>query len=108
LENQAEAVDTSSATHRIQVPSGVMAQRILHRLDPVYPETARQAGIAGAVILNVIVATDGTVKTMRPLSGPKELTQSAMDAVRWWKFQPSVADGGPVEVETTVAIEFRP
>ena len=108
LENQAEAVDTSSATHRIQVPSGVMAQRVVHRLDPVYPEAARQAGIRGAVILNVIVATDGTVKTMRPLSGPQELTQSAMDAVRWWKFQPSVVDGSPVEVETTVAIEYRP
>lgn len=108
LETQAEEVDTSSSTARVQVPSAVMTQRILHRLDPAYPEAARQAGVAGVVILNVVVGLDGAVKTIRPLSGPDDLRQAAMDAVRWWRFQPYLVDGSPAEVETTVAIDFRP
>lgn len=108
LETQAEEVDTTSTTPRVQVPSAVMTQRIVHRLDPAYPEAARRAGIAGVVILNVVVAPDGTVENVRPLSGPEDLRQTAMDAVRWWKFQPYLVDGNPTQVETTVAIDFHP
>jgi len=86
----------------------VMAQRVRHRLDPVYPQEARAARVQGVVILNVVAGIDGAVKTVRALSGPEPLTQAAVDAVRWWKFEPYTVDGNPVEAESTVAIDFRP
>ena len=107
IESQAKEVEAVAAP-RLQVPSAVMAQRVRHRLDPVYPQAARAARVQGVVILNVVVGADGTVKTVRALSGPEPLTQAAIDAVRWWKFEPYTVDGSPVEAESTVAIDFRP
>jgi len=107
IESQVKEVEPV-ATTRLQVPSAVMAQRVRHRLDPVYPQEARAARVQGVVILNVVVGIDGTVKTVRALSGPEPLTEAAVDAVRWWKFEPYTVDGNPVEAESTVAIDFRP
>lgn len=106
IESQVKEVEPV-ATARLQVPSAVMAQRVRHRLDPVYPQEARAARVQGVVILNVVVGIDGAVKTVRALSGPEPLTQAAVDAVRWWKFEPYTVDGNPVEAESTVAIDFR-
>jgi TonB family protein len=107
IESQVKEVEVVAAP-RLQVPSAVMAQRVRHKLDPVYPQAARAARVQGVVILNVVVGTDGTVKTVRALSGPEPLTQAAIDAVRWWKFEPYTVDGSPVEAESTVAVDFRP
>jgi TonB family protein len=107
LESQAYETEAHVGARRVQVPAAAMAQRLTHRLDPVYPQAAREAGVQGVVILNIVVAPDGAVKSARALSGPEVLTQSAIDAVRWWRFEPYVVDGSPVEAETTVAIDFR-
>lgn len=108
LEYQASAAEARVDAQRVRVPAPVMAQRIVHRLDPMFPQSAREAGIQGVVILGILIGTDGTVKSLHTLSGPPELAQAALDAVRWWKFQPLVLEGQPVEADTTVAIEFRP
>lgn len=107
IESQAREAESQSSVPRLQVPSAVMAQHVRYRLDPVYPQEARAGGIQGVVILNVVVGSDGAVKTVRALSGPEQLKQAAADAVRWWKFEPYVVDGNPVDAETTVAIDFR-
>jgi protein TonB len=84
-----------------------MEQRILHKVDPVYPEAARVAGTQGIVILDVIVAPDGTVKHLRPVSGPDLLARSALDAVQFWRFEPYRSAGVAVDVETTITVEFQ-
>jgi TonB family protein len=89
------------------VPAEVMEKLVTHRIDPIYPEGARQANIQGVVILDALIGPDGTVIDVRPISGPEELTTAAVDAVKWWRFQPYPANGKPVEVETRLAVEFR-
>jgi protein TonB len=84
-----------------------MQELLIHRVDPIYPEGARKAKIKGVVALDVVIGTDGNVTEVRPLSGPDELTSAAVDAVKWWRFKPYVINGQPVEVKTTLAMDFR-
>jgi protein TonB len=84
-----------------------MDQRIVARVEPVYPEAARTAGTSGLVVLDAVIAPDGSVKRLRPLAGPDLLVQSATEAVQSWRFEPYLSRGKAVEVETTIAVEFR-
>ncbi|MBZ5597715.1 MAG: TonB family protein [Acidobacteriia bacterium] len=92
----------------ITVPSGLMEQLITHKVDPVYPEAARRANVQGTVVLDAVIGRDGTVVRLRPVSGPDALTPAALEAVKWWRFQPYRVNGAPIEVRTTLAVEFRP
>jgi TonB family protein len=82
-------------------------QRILYKIDPLYPEEARRAGMEGTVVLDALIAQDGTVKHLRPIQGVEVLTQSAMDAVQGWRFEPYRSGHDAVEVETTIFLDFR-
>jgi TonB family protein len=95
------------AESRLRVSPETMAKRIVTKSEPVYPEAARTAGIAGLVVLDAVIAPDGSVKRLRPISGPDLLVQSATEAVQSWKFEPYLSSGKAVEVETTIAVEFR-
>jgi TonB family protein len=89
------------------VPAEVMEGLLTHKIDPIYPEAARQANVQGVVILEAVIGTDGTVVDLRAISGPEELASAALDAVKWWRFQPYRTNGQPVEVETRLAVDFR-
>jgi protein TonB len=84
-----------------------MERLATHKIEPIYPEAARQANIQGAVVLNLIIGTDGTVLDVHPISGPEELTPAAVEAVKWWRFQPYLVNGQAVQVKTTLAVDFR-
>jgi len=89
------------------VPAEVMEKLLTHRVLPIYPEAARRAHIQGVVVLDTTIASDGTVLDVRPVSGPDELTPAAVDAVKWWRFQPYLINGQGVQVRTTLAVDFR-
>ena len=93
----------------LRVSPEAMEKRIITKVEPAYPEAARAAGTEGVVLLDAVIAPDGSVKRVRPVSGPDLLMQSATEAVRSWKFEPYVdqSSGKAVEVETTIAVEFR-
>jgi TonB family protein len=91
----------------LRVSPETMDQRIVARVEPVYPEAARTAGTSGLVVLDAVIAPDGSVKRLRPLAGPDLLVQSATEAVQSWRFEPYLSRGKAVEVETTIAVEFR-
>jgi len=91
----------------LRVSPETMEERMVTKVAPVYPETARTAGMEGTVLLDAVIAPDGSVKQVRPVSGPELLVQSATEAVRAWKFEPYLSSGKAVEVETTIAVEFR-
>jgi TonB family protein len=91
----------------LRVPPDAMDHRILYKVEPVYPDAAREAGTQGLVVLDAVIATDGTVKSLRAVAGPAALSQSALDAVQSWKYTPYRVQGSPVEVETTVSVDFR-
>jgi TonB family protein len=90
------------------VPAEVMEKLVTHRVDPDYPLEARQAKLQGVIELDVVVGRDGSVSEVRARNGPAVLAQAAMDAMRWWRFEPYQIDGKPVVVQTTVAMEFKP
>jgi TonB family protein len=93
---------------RVRVPAELIQQQLIHKVDPIYPQGALERSIQGIVMLRVLIARDGTVLELRPISGPEELTSAAVDAVKWWRFRPYLVNGEPVEVQTELAIEFRP
>jgi TonB family protein len=108
LEAQTARKDAHARAPSSRVPSDVMERLLIRKVDPVYPEASRRANIQGVVVLDAIIAADGTVVHLQPLSGPDGLALAAMDAVRWWRFRPYRTQGEPVPVETSLAIEFRP
>ncbi|HKM85714.1 MAG TPA: TonB family protein [Terriglobales bacterium] len=93
----------------LRVSPETMEKRIVTEVEPVYPEAARTARLEGLVVLDAVIAPDGSVKRLQFVSGPDLLVQSATEAVRAWKFEPYVdqSRGKAVEVETTIAVEFR-
>ena len=81
---------------------------IEHRVEPRYPEPARQAGIEGVVILELLIDTRGVVDSITVHRGlPLGLTQSAVAAVKQWRFTPSTYNGQPVAVRYILTVSFR-
>ena len=91
----------------LRVSPETMDKRIVTKVEPAYPEAARRSGTEGLVVLDAVIAPDGSVKRLRPVSGPDLLVQSTAEAVQSWKFEPYLSSGKAVEVETTIAVEFR-
>lgn len=73
---------------------------------PAYPETARQAGISGVVILEIVIDTDGAVKQARVLRSVPLLDAAAVETVKQWRFEPTLLNGNPVPVIMTVTVNF--
>jgi len=98
---------TQNVKPQLQVPAEVMRQRLRHEVPPQYPETAQRAGVQGMVVLNAVVSEEGAVTDVKAIDGPDSLAQAAIDAVRWWRYDPYVVNGQPVAVQTTIAVNFR-
>ena len=79
---------------------------LLERVEPQYPEAAKQQHIQGPVILGVLVGIDGSVKDLSILSGHPLLASAATDAVRQWRFKPHQLKGKAVEFETRITVNF--
>lgn len=107
LETHAPVAESGLQGSPKTVSAETMAKRIVTKVEPAYPEAARRAGTEGLVVLDVVIRPDGSVKRLRPVSGPDLLVQSATEAVQSWKFEPYLTSGQAVEVETTIAVEFR-
>jgi TonB family protein len=108
IEEQLPADSTASVQPELNLPANVMEQRLRHKVDPPYPEEAQGAGLQSVVVLHALIGTDGSVLRLEPVSGPGVLAIAAMDAVRWWRYEPYLVNGRPAEVETTVQVQFSP
>jgi TonB family protein len=91
----------------LNLPAQAAEGSLLHRVEPDYPEAARQQMIQGAVVLDVRVGQDGGVRDVTLVSGPPLLTQAASDAVKQWQFKPRLVSGRPVEMQTRITLDFR-
>ena len=99
---------TKTLVNSKPVPQGgqVQAARLVKRVDPVYPSAAAQAHVTGMVRLHAIISKTGEVREVDVISGHPLLLQSAMSAVKQWRYRPTFLNGRPVEVETTIVVEF--
>jgi len=90
----------------IRVGANVMSASLIRQPMPVYPLLAKQAHIEGTVVLHAIIAKDGSVSDLQYISGHPLLMKAAMDAVRQWRYKPTLLNGEPVEVDTTISVVF--
>ncbi len=107
LEARMAKKDVHAQSPSAKVPPEVMERLLVRRVEPVYPEAARRSNLQGVVVLDAIIAADGTVVNIRPVSGADALVPAAMDSARWWHFRPYRIQGEPAPVETTLSVEFR-
>lgn len=89
------------------ISSGVMEGMLINKVLPVYPVAARAMRIAGRVELQATISRGGTIDNLRVVDGPVLLRAAALEAVRQWRYRPYLLNGEPVEVETTIEVEFK-
>lgn len=91
----------------LQAGGAVPEPRLLSSTLPVYPAAAQQTRTEGAVVVRALVNERGQVTDAQAVSGPTLLRQSAVEAVKHWKYEPSHVNGKPIAVQTLVTIHFR-
>lgn len=79
---------------------------LVSKVEPAYPIVARQAHVQGTVVLDADISKDGTVETLKVISGHPLLIGAALDAAKQWRYKPYVQNGRSVAVETQIVIAF--
>ena len=91
---------------RIRVGGNVEAASLINKIAPEYPPIAKTAHVSGTVILHAIIGKDGAIRELQYVSGPPLLMKSALDAVKQWRYKPTMLNGDAVEVDTTIDVVF--
>jgi len=91
----------------VRATGDIKPPKLIKKVEPVYPEAARKAGIKGTVILEVTTDIYGRVKNVKVLESIPELDQAAMDAVKQWIYEPALIDGKPKGIILTVTVTFH-
>ena len=92
---------------RIRMGGNVAKANLIHKVDPIYPAEAKASRITGNVMLHVVLGTDGTIMELNLISGDPILSKAALEAVKQWRYKPTLLNGKAVEVESTILVEFR-
>jgi protein TonB len=95
-----------AAPSRIRVGGNVEAASLVNKVTPIYPPIAKTAHVSGTVVLHAIISKDGSIVELQYISGPPLLMKAAMDAVKEWRYKPTMLNGDPVEVDTTIDVVF--
>lgn len=91
----------------VPVGGDVKPARLLSSIPPVYPQLARAQRLSGDVTIDALIEANGRVSATKVLSGPALLHQSAVDAVKQWKYQPATLNGQPTSMHLTVVVQFK-
>jgi protein TonB len=91
----------------IRVGGEVIAAKAVYQPTPAYPALARMTHTQGTVVLQAIIGRDGTVQDLKVLSGPALLIRAALEAVKTWRYQPTLLNGEPIDVLTEISVNFR-
>jgi TonB family protein len=90
-----------------RVGGDVHPPKLVHKVNPLYPDEARRNHISGVVVVQAMIDAAGHVTDAIPLQGPPELTAAAIDAVKQWTFEPGTRAGKPVPVVFNVTVNFQ-
>jgi protein TonB len=91
----------------VKVSQGVSQGLLIKRVNPVYPKQAMDGRIQGAVQLDAHIAKDGSINSIKVLSGDPVLAAAATDAVKQWKYKPYFLDGQPIAIQTQITVNFK-
>jgi protein TonB len=97
----------AAPSNPLPVGGNVQPAKLISSVQPVYTSIARSQHVSGEVKIDALIDADGRVTTMKIISGPTLLQQSAMDALRQWKYRPAMLNGSPVSMHLTVTLQFR-
>lgn len=94
-------------TEPIRIGNMVQESKLIHRVEPVYPEQAKSIGLQGIVKLLITINEEGFVYELKVESGPPILVEAAIEAVKQWQYSPTLLNGEPVAAQTTVTVVFN-
>ena len=98
----------TSVPHRIRVGGNVVAAQLVSKVAPVYPAYTQEKGIEGPVLLEAVISKDGGILSLKVVNtADADLARAATTAVQQWRYQPTLLNGEPVEVVTTITVDFR-
>jgi TonB family protein len=99
---------TNGKPSRLAVGGTIEAAKLTKRVMPVYPESAKSAGISGAVVLHAVIGMDGRPLSLRVMNSQidPDLAKSAVEAVSQWRYTPTLLNGEPIEVDTTIQVSY--
>jgi len=97
-----ESREAPQILHQTRIDPAMLVRRV----EPVYPTLAKQLGRAGKVELRAVIATDGTIQSLQVVDGDPLFYQSALDAVRQWRYRATVLNGDPVEIDTFITVIY--
>jgi TonB family protein len=104
---QSDGISSVEAAGAIKVNPDVMDENLIVQRVPAYPEAAKLNGIEGDVVMQALISKEGTVKRVHVMEGDSRLRNAAEEAVYKWRYRPYVLHGQPVEVATTVTVNFN-
>ena len=93
---------------RLRLGGEVQASKLIRKVMPVYPASAKAAGVQGTVILHAVVGMDGRPLSLRVMNNDidPELARAAIEAVSQWRYRPTLLNGEPIEIDTTIMVNF--
>lgn len=100
--------ETGGKPSRMRLGGEIQATKLLNKVMPVYPDAARTAGTQGTVILHAVIGIDGKPLSLRVMNGQADpdLARSAVESVSQWRYRPTLLNGEPIEVDTTIMVNF--
>lgn len=93
---------------RVRIGGNVQAAKLINKVTPIYPADCKAERVEGIVMLNAVIGKEGEVLTLEPVNQfvDKRLRESAVSAVKLWRYQPTLLNGNPVEVTTQIEVNF--
>jgi periplasmic protein TonB len=88
------------------VVSVMMQGNLVHRVEPVYPTIAKSTGVQGTVLIKALISSNGRIAQAQVISGSPLLAPAALEAIKQWRYRPYVLNGGTIEVETEITVNF--
>ncbi len=102
----AVALADRAGVKQVRVSQNLVQGQLIKRVQPKYPAAAKNSYIQGPVVMRAIIGKDGKLKFLGVVSGHPTLAEAALEAVRQWEYRPYYLEGEPVEVETTITVNF--
>jgi len=101
--------NVGTVPRRVHLDGEIQARSLIYRVMPEIPREAEAANTSGTVVLHAVITTEGRASDLRYVSGSPILTQAAIDAVQWWRYEVATVKGEPnepLEVDTTIQVVF--
>ena len=106
LAQPATSVARQTAPVAAPATNAAQRERLAEAIPPSYPPLAQHMNVQGSVVLQALIAADGTIENLHVMSGPAILASAAQQAVREWKFKPVFQNGMAVETKATITVNF--